>query len=545
MEIKKIISLICISNNCLAAGNYVIQNNGKQNSYNTNYLAVYDPSAYSSGSGVLLGGYIDETTDNGHCAQGIVKGQLLTLLMPLDLTKLGFIIPQCTVSGQQTTKGSSITVPAECASKLEMQQCKQDPTQCVNEVLCGAVVVEGSGVEIQGKETVLHVSPPCQTLYTYAQKNWADPSSTNHSASEYAACDGGVSYCAISFIPKDNLQISFDTNLSLVLGNDKPGVCSLAPENPRPTGYPDLASEATNYSDCNFTTIGMQNNAPSCSFYMHITSVNEWISNNIFSISQNVTQQDGIVIPQPLGFLKCTFEPAAYEKQIDNLYSQNLFNVEQETENAVNGYFKLQLPGHSLITNYSSDLSSLTTHEQTLMRTYYENFIAAGAKHTTQDYQTQWDKFYKQFSDQQNKFTADKANLGIPFTGNVAYSANGDPILTFVGSLPFTPAYDCTFMFTVPKDQVGCGKNGNCTEMELISAYCNTPASILVNNSVTACGFAGEAENQTPYSAKIGSGTNAITFELSNAATIVPFKTATSRPPICLGGLTAYLGELS
>lgn len=169
--IKKILIFIYLSSN---AG-YLIQNNGNA----ANNIFVYDTN---KATGLAVAG-------GGNCIQGEAQGNLITLFVPVDLTK--FYNPDCAPKSNANSKGNKSGGIASCPYFSKT-------------VVADSTIIDG---------IYLHVSPICKSMGEYIIKNYLYQGSEFNIISqvyEYVN-DSGLSYCAIQFTPKDfNLSINTD-----------------------------------------------------------------------------------------------------------------------------------------------------------------------------------------------------------------------------------------------------------------------------------------------------------------------------------------------
>ena len=556
---------IMFFNNLIWGSNYYKIVNLRPQS-NNNYIAVYDGGAKTS---VLVSGYIDEDTDNTHCVQGINNGQLVTIIIPFNLTTFGIINPAC-----KATASSSSSNPIV-------------PSNCVTDVICGATMTDGgSAVLTNGQSVNIHVSEPCQSLYNYIKNNFANPNSTNYKLSEFAACDGTVSYCAIQveLQSEKNLEIQIDTNITLAVPGFQAGVCTLqsaatpnvtnSSQPPSPSSQCSTNCQAifqnsgsnvaggtisnvvnnaytsVSYSDCSFIT-NESSGSTVCNFLTQ-GSLNDWASNYMYNFTNNIQpinvnqayQPFGI----PAGFLKCPYSSSDYQNTLDTLYTESVSNTTNLTQAALQNYFNMQLPTNDRITG--SNTTSPSDAENQLLETFYQTFSGSASspvpgatnKYTIDQYNNAQCCFSNFFSNQANESGQNQAQWGIPCQAAIVADSNGDPVITYTCKTQYyKPTYYCTYIFKVT--QAGCSSpssNNACT-FELASTTCNLPGELVIKSpqlggTTQSCGFCGQAEAYTVGQNQVG-----VKIE-SNMPDLAPFYTAQSPSPVCSTGFISYLG---
>jgi len=515
IRMKKILMTLLLIINCNnQAASYLISNGGSQDAGD---VALYDTATNNS---VLIRGYSDTMNDNGHCAQGqITDGQQITILIPEDLSKFGYINSSCAVP-TATPPNYSAFCPVFCNGIITqdtvIEQNVGTKTVCSSTQTPGFTAIpdpDNPGSTIYcGQQTTtvpitLQVSPICQLMASYLINNFADPNSTFYKIAEYAQCStSATSYCAVSFTPKsEGFKVRINTDLLSNANHATPASCS----------------QSNNNLTCQFTEKdGSTKN--SCGFVINddvygsgTTALNTWFS------------QGANGNPPTAYFQNCTnTQPVISMSEINKIYAPQLHNL-LNIRLRIHG-FPVQLPvpmpfilsplQKAEIKKYR-EFTSLDNIEKYMK---YNNFITTQTKSLVAQYTSTIEK---------------KIQEGIPCVASYSSDANGNPLVIYTCiTKDYNPNYTCNFVYSA---SVSSG------QFNFVSSNCSFPVESFIFQSPTLnpnenfdCGFCSVAEINTVGANKVG---NDIESSLGNPGELYPFKTNISTAPTCGDGFVANL----
>lgn len=509
------------------AQSYLISNGGQAGS---GWIAVYDHKTLKS---VLLNGYKDQHNDNGQCALGGVFGQKITILIPENPSKFGYIDANCVASsdgsiaykqqclsycGGPIQDGTSISVNPPIIDYQGCSVTQSDGATLINDPTYGTIYCPQ-----KSKETI-HVTPVCQQLGSYFENNFADNGGVL--LSEFVQCaPDDISYCSITFTPKQGFKVRINTDYLTSINHSVPGSCS--------------AEQTCSFLMKDGSINRCQVNIQDPSYGSGLSALNKWVARNSSSL----------INPQP--FQSIPPLPRAYFSNCSGLSETANVSLESAHFDTAEDLLNAALNRNRIF--FKSEIQRFKSLYQKTANEVYNT----RANNLIKDSIKQEITLRKEDSSLFGSYIQAQQNNNFSCQGQYILDSNNSIKITYTcstllpdGQPAYEPSYTCQYIYEVPYD----AQNQSYGNAQIKTGYCNFPLEeIVMQNPALGqpdfnCGFCNTGGTTSVGFSKEGPSIESGAYGLSgsesgqNSAWIYPFKTNQSDSnPSCSSGFISQL----